>query len=141
MAGLASWGMLGAVGAVAFWLALGFGWGSGPRIGSAHLPLLLSGLLTAVAAWGLVDTWRRQIGGTAVQWRPLIAISAAVVFFAATVERLGLVPAVLVSMVIAYLGQSERDHARFVVFAAGFAALVWLIFAKGLGLPMRAFGG
>jgi hypothetical protein len=143
MAGYLTWGALGLVGAGAFWMALGFGWGSGPRIGSAPLPVLLSGLLVVVALWGLVETLlgRARDRGAAPEWRPLVAVAAAVALFAATVEHIGLVPATLGCMFAAYLGQTEPGHGAFMVYAAGFAAVVWLIFSKGLGLPVPAFGG
>lgn len=140
MASYATWSALGAIGIIAFWMALGFGWGAGPRIGSAYLPLLLSGLLMVVAIFGLFDTWWRKTEARALQWRPLLAISAAVGLFAVLVEHLGLVPTVLLCMSIAYVGQRETRFQQFTVFAAGFAILVWLVFLKGLGLPVRAFG-
>lgn len=140
MASYATWSALGALGIIAFWMALGFGWGAGPRIGSAYLPLLLSGLLTVVALCGLFETWWRKMEGAGLQWRPLLAISAAVGFFAAFVEYVGLVPTVLFCMGIAYLGQTEARFQQFTVFTVCFAVLVWLVFVKGLGLPVKAFG-
>jgi len=141
MAGYAIWGFLGFLGVGAFWMALGFGWGAGPRIGAAHLPLLLSGGLSVIAIWGLLDTWQKGTPGASIQWRPLLMISAAVALFIFFVDRLGLIPMALICTVLSYLGQTETEHKQFFAFSAGFAILAWLVFIKGLGLPLKAIGG
>lgn len=141
MARYAIWGILGFLSTSAFWMALGFGWGAGPRIGSAHLPLLLSAGLSVIALWGLCDTWRKGISGAAIQWRPLLMISAAVALFIFFVDQLGLIPMAILCTVLAYLGQTETEYRQFFAFSLGFALLAWLVFIKGLGLPLKAIGG
>lgn len=134
-----TWGVLGLIGAGAFVLALGFRTGARGQIGSAELPLVLSGGLVLVALWGLATA--RAEESFPPQWRPLAAVTAAVAGFALLVEPFGLVPATLVSMTLAYLGQRATDWGLFALYTAGFAAALWLIFIVGLGLPVGAFGG
>lgn len=141
MAGFATWALVFLFGAGAFVMAFGFGYGSGPRIGSAVFPLLMSGGIMLTAAWGLVAAaiGREESGGHP-DLRPLGAVTASVVLFILTVDRLGIIPAILLCMAVAYLGQAERGYLFFLSYAAIFAAGVWLLFSIGLGLPVAAFG-
>lgn len=137
-----TWAVLGLCGAAAFVIALGFGHGQGPRIGSAAFPLALSAGIVLVSLWGL----GAAIAGaedepSTLQLRPLLAVSGAVVFFILAIDRAGILPATVGSMVIAYLGQTERRFAGFLLFAVLFALSVWIVFTVGLGLPVGAFGG
>jgi hypothetical protein len=143
MARYLTWAVLGTCGIAAFAIALGFGHGSGPRIGSAAFPLAISGGIVLVSAWGLVAA---IAGGgeeeaTALRPRPLLAITAAILFFILTIDRFGILPATVGSMIVAYLGQTERRYAGFLIYAVLFAGAVWLVFTVGLGLPVGAFGG
>lgn len=144
MARQVTWGALALIGAAAFLMALGFGWGDGPRIGSAPVPALLAAGLAAVAVWGVLTPATGDDGGpsdTAPEWRPFGAVAAGVVLFILTVDWLGLIPAVLACMAAAYLGQTERRYAGFLLYAVPFAVGVWALFSLGLGLPVPAFGG
>ena len=69
------------------------------------------------------------------------AVVAAVVIFIATVENLGLIPASVLSMIAAYLGQTNWKFTGFLFYAVCFATAAWLLFTKGLGMPLPAFGG
>ncbi len=140
MARYVTWGILCLVAGAAFIQALSFGFGSGPRIGSAIIPLALSGGIALLSVTGLVRAGREQ-GTDTLDLRALAAVGAGVVVFILTVERAGLIPATLLCMGIAYAGQSEARYLDFVAYAAVFAVGVWAIFIAGLGLPVRAFGG
>ena len=139
MARYATWGALALIGAMAFFMALGFGWGRGPQIGSAPLPAALSVGLMVLSVLGLILPGAGR--GAVPDGRPFGAVVARVVLFIMTVEVLGLIPATVLSMAAAYLGQVERRFAGFVIFASCFAVAVWLVFTLGLGLPVPAFGG
>lgn len=139
MARYATWLLLGLCGVGAFILALDFGYGSGPRIGSAAFPLVLSGGLVLVSLWGLLFG-RDEVRGHFAS-RPLLAVTAAVLVFILAVDRVGIIPSTVASMLVAYLGQTERGYLAFLVYAAVFAVVVWALFSFGLGLPIRAFGG
>ena len=141
MAAFATWASVFLFGVGAFVMALGFGYGSGPRIGSAVFPLLMSGGIVLTALWGLVAaaTGREESGGRP-DLRPFGAVAASVALFILTVDRLGIIPASVICMAVAYLGQVERGYLLFLGYATLFAAGVWLLFSVALGLPVAAFG-
>src|SRR3546814_13635180 len=68
--------------------------------------------------------------------RPFLAIVTAVLLFALVVERLGLVPAVVLCMVAAYAGQVRSRYVFFAVSAFVFGFGTWVLFSYGLGLPL-----
>lgn len=138
MAHYATWGILALLGAGALVMALDFGWGGGPQIGSAPLPVALSTGLVIVSILGLVTPADEEAFGP--DWRPFGAVVVAVILFILTVDVLGMIPTVLLSMTAAYLGQSERRYAGFIAYALCFGAGVWILFTIGLGLPVPAFG-
>ncbi len=135
----ATWLLLGICGAAAFFMALGYQAGGGSGIDSATVPLILSGGIVLISLLGL--TFKQDTETSGIELRPLLAISAAVLLFILSVERFGLIPATLASMVAAYLGQSERRIAPFLVYALIFAFAVWSLFSMGLGLPVKAIRG
>ncbi|MBP0484530.1 tripartite tricarboxylate transporter TctB family protein [Sagittula salina] len=139
MARYATWITLALLGAAAFIMALRFGWGRGPQIGSAPLPAALSAGVVIVSVLGLLVPERGEV--LPPDWRPFGAVVGGVVIFILSVEALGLVPATVLCMAVAYLGQSERRYAGFLTYAVCFAAGVWVVFTQGLGLPVPAFGG
>src|SRR3546814_9965820 len=71
--------------------------------------------------------------------RPFLAIVTAVLLFALVVERLGLVPAVVLCMVAAYAGQVRSRYVFFAVYAFVFGFGTWVLFSYGLGLPLAPF--
>lgn len=140
MARYVTWGILCLVGVAAFTQALGFGFGSGPQIGSAVIPLALSGGIALLSMAGLVRAGREETDGT-LDLRALSAVGAGVVAFILAIDRIGLIPATLLCMGLAYAGQGEARYLGFIAHAVLFAAGVWAIFVAGLGLPVPAFGG
>src|SRR3546814_16556611 len=64
--------------------------------------------------------------------RPFLAIVTAVLLFALVVERLGLVPAVVLCMVAAYAGQVRSRSVFFAVYAFVFGFGTWVLFSYGL---------
>ncbi|ESR24891.1 tripartite tricarboxylate transporter TctB family protein [Lutibaculum baratangense] len=130
------WLVLAVLGGVAFVVALGFRMGTVSNIGSAVYPLMLSGTIVLISGYALLA------GGDAASKpfdvRPFGAIVSAVLLFVLLVERVGLVPAVVVSMVAAYAGQSEGGYLSFLVYAGLFALGTWLLFSFVLGLPLPA---
>lgn len=71
--------------------------------------------------------------------RPLIFIPAAVIVFALTIQRFGLVPSVFVTAFIATLADPASRLGRSLALAAILAVLALLIFGYGLGLQVRAW--
>ena len=70
-------------------------------------------------------------------WRPLLTILAAVAVFALCFQSLGLIIAVIASIVVAGLAQRPIQPHVLLPFGAVVAAFAALLFVSGLGLPLK----
>jgi hypothetical protein len=132
---------LGAVG-VAFLIgALGLDIGTAHRMGPGYYPLLVAGAAIVVGLLNAVLVCPRHDDRTheAIAWRPLIAVLASIAVFAATVQRLGLVPAVVAAVLLAAAGDRTARWPGALVLAVVAALGAWLIFRVGLALELPAF--
>jgi hypothetical protein len=124
-------------GGIAAWMVRAYNFGSATRMGPGYLP--------AVLAWGLIGLGAFLImrallqSGDPIQrsmWRPQLLIVAAIVVFGLLIERVGLVPAVIASTIVASLASNEMRWRETLVLAAGLAALCAGLFVKLLGQPL-----
>ncbi|WP_274629906.1 tripartite tricarboxylate transporter TctB family protein [Arvimicrobium flavum] len=132
------WLILAFAGSVAFWLALDFGIGTAANIGSGIFPLAFAAIIVVIS----LRSYAVPVEEEAEPWalRPLVAVAGAVLLFILLVEQVGLFPTIVVSMLVAYAGQVERNYWAFLLFAAAFAAAVWLIFVYALSVPLQFIG-
>lgn len=111
--------------------------GSAVEMGPGYVPralawfLVLAGL--GMAAAGLRREAPEPIS---IAWRPVLLIPASVALFGATVDRWGIVLAVLLSTVLASLASPISRRRETPWLAAGLAALAALAFVQGLGLAI-----
>lgn len=75
-----------------------------------------------------------------LEWRPIAAISAAIVFFALTVDGLGVLPATFGAVLLAALARDGVSWRRTLVIAVGLTVLCWAIFVLALQLRLPLFG-
>lgn len=75
-----------------------------------------------------------------IQWRPTVAIFAAVGFFALTVDGLGLLPATFGTGLLAAMARPGTRPLRALVIAVGLALASWIIFVVLLQLRLALFG-
>ncbi|HEV7436001.1 MAG TPA: tripartite tricarboxylate transporter TctB family protein [Pseudorhizobium sp.] len=143
MAIVSTWALLALFGLGAIVLALDFGHGAGSRIGSAAFPLALAGGIVLVSLWGLVASLVRGRNEEAEPFalRPFLTVGGSIIWFIMTIDRFGMIPATLGSMLLAYAGQTDGRYSGFLLYSAIFAVVVWLVFSVGLGLPVSAFSG
>lgn len=129
---------LGAIFAVQ---ASGLQFGTPERMGPGFFPLVLSGVLGLFGVL-LVGIGLRVPGGLrgAFAGRGFLMLLLAVVGFAAAMRPLGFLPAVALSVVLAFLGSQRFSWRAAVPLAAGFTLFSWLVFITGLGLPIPLFG-
>jgi hypothetical protein len=134
---LAAGALFVAVGLVALWVGADYPLGTAQRPGTGVLPRIL--------AWCLIGTgallWIKALladgpGLGRWAWRPIIMITLASIAFALTVDRLGLVVAMLASMTLAALGTPETRWREYAVFALIMLALGVGMFIYGLGMPI-----
>lgn len=123
--------------------------GSVARMGPGFFPLLVSGGLIAIGAALILRGWRRQTIRRPFGWETTGWLMAALAAFALLIERAGLIAAVAATSLLVSVAlrraETRADIARpagaavldGLVLATILAAGAGLIFAIGLGLPLR----
>jgi hypothetical protein len=125
------------LGALILWIGADYSLGVPSRIGPGYLPRLLGILLTALGVFLVIRSlWATETMDTSVAWRPLILVLASLVAFALMFDATGLVPAILASVAIATFATSENGPIAAVVLGVLLAFFAWLLFVKGLSLPL-----
>jgi hypothetical protein len=132
---------------IAFGLAFAFGAlaydiGTPLRMGPGYVPLSL-GLLTA--ALGVAIIIKGFIGGdseglTGIDWRPVILITAALLFFGLTIRGLGVIGALFGATLLAALARSRTPPLEALAIAAGLTVISILIFIVALQLRLPLIG-
>jgi putative tricarboxylic transport membrane protein len=116
--------------------------GTALRMGTGYVPRLLCWLLLGLGAvillQGLRDARAQTIfdGRLLPAWRPVIFVAASMAIFAVTVERLGLVIAILLLTGIGAFAARSLKPLETAVAALVLIALSWAIFIVGLGLTI-----
>jgi hypothetical protein len=110
------------------------------RMGAGFLPLCIGIALavagTAVLIGGLRDT---EPLPSFRNLRPIAALAASFLVFAAMLEPWGLVAAVVGTVLVASLATPVRRLWELPLYAAGLAAFSLLLFVELLGLPMKVW--
>jgi hypothetical protein len=132
---------------IAFGLAfavgsLSYDVGTPLRMGPGYFPLLLGGLLAgfgvAIIAKGFVAGEGDAIGE--VDWRAVMMISAALLFFGLTVRGLGVVGALFGASLLASLARSRTTIREALIIAAALTALSVATFIVALQLRLPLVG-
>lgn len=139
---IASGGVVALVGAAAAVGSVQLDLGTATDMGPGYFPLLvsialmLSGMIQLVLAWLAAPPQGER---PAVEWLPLLAISLGGLAFGFSIQRLGLVPAIVAA--ILFVALPDRRLRRWEVGAMAVACCVaaWLVFSVGLGLTLPLF--
>lgn len=129
-----SWLFIAALGAAAFYFALDFEFGTPSNVGSAIYPLILSSAIILISLYSFVFSPREE--PLPQNHRALACVAAAVLLFILLVEVIGLLPTIVLSMTVAYAGQTTGKYRFFLIYAGLFAVTVWLLFSYALSLPI-----
>jgi hypothetical protein len=125
------------LGALILWIGADYSLGVPSRIGPGYLPRLLGMLLLALGLFLVIRSlWATDAIDTSIAWRPLILVLASLAAFALMFDATGLVPAILVSVAIATFATGENGPITAVVLGALLAFFAWVLFVKGLSLPL-----
>ena len=125
------------VGATALWIGADYPRGTARNPGTGVLPFILS--------WSLIGTggllWIKALAAegaslTSWAWRPVIMATLAAIAFALSVDRFGLVVAMVLSMTLTALGTPETRWVEYSVFAVILIAVAVAMFIYGLGMPI-----
>lgn len=128
------------IGAGGFLIARSYPFGTLQEMGPGFFPRVLGVVLMA---FGAITLLRGLKSGEEVQgawgWRSLAALCAALVAFGWLMERLGLVPAVLVLVVTSAWAGREFRWIEVLILAVILCLMALAIFVWGLGLPYPLF--
>ncbi|MEK9724330.1 MAG: tripartite tricarboxylate transporter TctB family protein [Rhodospirillaceae bacterium] len=119
--------------------ALDMDLGSARRMGPGYFPLLLGGIVSALAALVVVQSFVRRDERGRPDIRSFAAVSAGVLVFAVTIPQIGIVPAAFLSVLASSLADSRLSLAGKALLALGVSAAVWVVFIVALQLPFEAF--
>ena len=128
------------IGALGFLLAGQLTIGSAAAMGPGYVP---RGLAIIIMVYGAVMGARALFAGwqafPKVELRPLILISLAVALFAILLPLAGLAITSVVVVLCAGLASYEARLGENAIFAIALATFAVLLFAMGLGLPIRVW--
>jgi len=131
-----------AVALFGLWLSRDYPIGTAIRMGTGYVPRLLCwillGLGIAVLVQGLREAQARQplSLGVASAWRPVVFVTASLVIFGLSIERLGLVVSILLLIGVGAVAARELRALETLAAALVLIALSWGIFILGLGLTI-----
>ena len=127
-----------AIGLAGAMLARNYAFGSTLRMGPGFMPTVLSwitaGLGVIVIAKSL-STEGAPVGR--FHLLPMVLVFAAILAFALTIERFGLIVATVATVLIGGLASREAGPVERIALAVGLAAFCGLVFVVGLGQSMR----
>jgi hypothetical protein len=128
-----------AVAAFGLWISRNYPVGTALRMGTGYVPRLLCwtllGLGVIIAAQGLRQP-APALRPTAPAWRAVLSVTIAIVAFALSLERLGLVLAIVLLTGIGALATRMLRPLETAVAAVVLIVLSWGIFIAGLGLTI-----
>jgi len=115
--------------------------GTARSMGPGFVPIWLGIILVLLAAGIIFIEGLRGPAHVATipAVRPLIFIPAAVIVFALTIQRFGLLPSVFATAFISTLADPASKVWRSAFIAVVLAVMSYLVFGYGLGLQVRAW--
>lgn len=130
-----------AFGVVLAWNALSLEIGSASEMGSGYFPLGLAMLLGLLGAILVVGSWMSETRAPIAHfgWRGFFMVLIAVTVFGATINALGFVPAVVLTLALAVLASDQFRPLAGIATIVVLLLFCWLVFVKGLGIPVRLF--
>ena len=131
-----------AVAVLGLWISRDYPIGTALRMGTGYVPRLLCWLLLGLGAVVLVHGLREGQGartlssGDVSALRPVIFVTASLVIFGLSIERLGLVVSILLLIGVGAVAARDLRPLETLAAALVLIALSWGIFILGLGLTI-----
>jgi hypothetical protein len=129
--------MFALVGIGAIWISADYPMGTPQRPGTGVLPHILAWCL--VGTGGLLVIKSLLSGDTRVghwAWRPLVAVTLAVIAFGMLVDSAGLVVAMVASLTLCAIGTPETRWLEYFIFLAIMVGIGVGMFVLLLGMPI-----
>ena len=128
------------IGCITFYVALDYPFGSALRMGPVYFPLVLAGFFIA---FGIYVGLRGLRTGEKVEgvwgWKALAYITASLVAFGWLMDRVGMIPSLVVMFFVAALAGHEFKLKEVIILATLMILFAYGVFIYGLGLPYRLF--
>jgi len=124
------------------WLSRDYPIGTALRMGTGYVPRLLCWLLFGLGVVVLVQGLREAQDSRALSsadvsaWRPLVFVTASLVIFGLSIERLGLVISILLLIGVGAVAARGLRPLETLAAALVLILLSWGIFILGLGLTI-----
>jgi putative tricarboxylic transport membrane protein len=124
------------------WLARDYPIGTALRMGTGYVPRLLCWILLALGIVILVQGLREAQSAPALSfgdlsaWRAVVFVTASLVIFGLSLERLGLVVSILLLICVGAVAAPGLRPLETLVAAVVLILLSWAIFILGLGLTI-----
>jgi hypothetical protein len=129
-----------ALAVLGLWLSRNYPVGTALRMGTGYVPRLLCWIMGGLGVVVMVQEFVASDGniltGEALLWRPLVFVPLSIVIFALTIERLGVVIATVLLIVIGALAGRGMRALEVAITAVLLAALTVGIFVWGLALTI-----
>lgn len=113
--------------------------GTARRMGPGYFPAMLAIIIIVLGLVILLPAFLRQGELPRPAWRPFLAVLASVAAFALTMRPLGLIPAVVATVLVSAVADRNSRPLAAIVLAAALALASWVIFVFALGLPLTVF--
>jgi hypothetical protein len=131
-----------ALGGLAVALARDYPFGTTMRMGPGYFPTVLGGILLLFGVYVLARGVR---SGEKVKgewgWKPLALIALSIVLFGLLLDRVGMVPATVVTLIVAAAAGREFRWKEVILLAVVMTAFSVAVFSYGLKLPYPLLGG
>ena len=131
-----------AIAAFGLWASRNYPVGTALRMGTGYMPRLLCWILLGLGAVVLAQgLWRQAmpLRSSSQAWRAVLSVTAGLVAFSLSIERLGLVLAILLLTGIGALATRTLGPLETAIAALALIALSWGIFIFGLNLTIRVW--
>ena len=115
--------------------------GTASQMGPGYFPLVLAVILGALGLL-LAATSVRSDGVRVAnfEWRGFVLVTLAIVAFAATITRLGFLPAAAIAVGLSTVASTRFRPVTALSLTAFLVVLCWAVFVLGLGVPVRLVG-
>lgn len=139
--------LVGAIAITTGGIALGgYAWmhypmGSPAQMGPGFFPVALGVILVGIGLLLAMTAMRGSGSFPAVEWKSLVAVLLSGAFFALTVDRFGLVPAVVGLVIIVRAADKKYSVLGSIALASILAVIAVLIFRIGLSMPFAIVRG
>lgn len=130
--------ILALIGLCALIIAIEYDFGTARRMGPGYFPVILSAILTILAISEIISSLLKP-EVKLLDWRPMIAILAAVAGFAVSMYLFGMIPAFFVVIIITTLSENRFGWFAALILASITSFGAWLLFSKFLGMTMPLF--